>query len=216
MLLVNEIFYSIQGESSYAGRPCVFVRLTGCNLRCVYCDTRYAYDEGELMDIGAITERVEGFGCPVVEITGGEPLIQEDTPELVSRLLFLGYTVLLETNGSRNIGLVDPRCVKIVDFKCPSSGESHSNDLENLSRLRSHDEIKCVIADRADYLFAGEIVDAVRLRHGSSHGCTINFSPVFGRLDPKELVEWMLADRLRVRLNLQLHKYIWSPDQRGV
>lgn len=215
-LLVNEIFYSIQGESTYAGWPCTFVRLSGCNLRCAYCDTRYAYDEGGLMALDEIVERVRGFGCSLVEVTGGEPLIQENTPKLVKRLLDCGYTVLMETNGSLNISSVDPRCVKIVDFKCPSSGELDSNDLENISRLHEHDEVKCVLADRNDYLFACEIVKMIRCLHGKSRGCTINFSPVCGSLDPRELAEWILADRLPVRLNLQIHKYIWSPEQRGV
>jgi len=218
-LRVNEIFYSIQGESTYAGRPCGFVRLSGCNLRCEYCDTRYAYNEGEHMEIHAIVDRVRELlraDCSLVEITGGEPLIQGDTPKLVKRLLDLGYTVLMETNGSLDIGTVDPRCIKIVDFKCPSSGESGSNDLENISRLHRHDEVKCVIADRNDYVFAREIAEMIRLRQGASRGCTVNFSPAFGRLDPKDLAEWMLADRLQVRLNLQLHKFVWSPDQRGV
>jgi 7-carboxy-7-deazaguanine synthase len=219
MLRVNEIFYSIQGESTYAGRPCGFVRLTGCNLRCKYCDTRYAYDEGEQMEIDVIVERLRdlaGKSCSFVEITGGEPLFQSSTPQLVERLLDLGYTVLMETNGSLDIGRIDPRCIKIVDFKCPSSGESDSNDLKNISRLHRHDEVKCVIADRDDYVFARGIAEMIRLRHGESQGRTINFSPVFGVLDPRDLSEWILADRLQVRLNLQLHKFIWSPDQRGV
>ena len=218
-LCVNEIFYSIQGESSYAGRPCGFIRLTGCNLRCKYCDTRYAYDEGEHVEIPSVVDRVGellGAAPALVEITGGEPLLQDATPELVRQLLDFGHTVLMETNGSLNIGSVDPRCIKIVDFKCPSSGESGSNDLENISRLHPHDEVKCVIADRKDYVFAREITRMIRLREAGSPGCTINFSPAFGQLDARNLAEWILEDRLRVRLNLQLHKLIWSPDQRGV
>lgn len=215
-LRVNEIFCSIQGESTYAGRPCTFVRLSGCNLRCAYCDTRYAYDEGEHMEIETVLDRVRGLDCSLVEVTGGEPLFQKETPQLVKRLLDFGYTVLLETNGSLDISIVDPRCIKIVDLKCPSSTESDSNQLENLSRLQDHDEVKCVIADRKDYGFACRIVEMIRGQHGGAGRNTINFSPVFGRLEPKELVEWILADRLPVRLNLQLHKYIWSPDERGV
>lgn len=215
-LLVNEIFSSIQGESSYAGWPCGFVRLSGCNLRCSYCDTRYAYDEGTSLEIDQIIERVKELRCSLVEITGGEPLLQKATPELISRLLDLGYRVLLETNGSLDISKVDTRCIKIVDFKCPSSGEAGSNDLENIRRLGAQDEVKCVIADRADYAFALKIVDMVRLRRDLPFPCTVNFSPVFGRLDPRQLVAWILGDKLNVRLNLQLHKYVWNPDQRGV
>jgi len=213
-LRVNEIFHSIQGESSYAGWPCVFVRLSGCNLRCSYCDTRYAYDEGRAMAIADIMECLRSFGCPLVEITGGEPLLQTEAPRLIAQLLDSGYTVLLETNGSRDIGGIDARCIKVVDFKCPSSGEASANDLGNIARLQEHDEVKCVIGSREDYDFAREIVHLIR--RDSSRGNTINFSPVFGRIEAKELAEWILADRLRVRLNLQLHKCIWNPEQRGV
>ncbi|ABK17668.1 radical SAM protein [Syntrophobacter fumaroxidans] len=213
-LRVNEIFHSIQGESGYAGWPCVFVRLTGCNLRCSYCDTRYAYDEGDFVTLREIIGRVRRFDCPLVEITGGEPLLQPETPELVAELLDLGHTVLVETNGSMDISVVDRRCVKIVDFKCPSSGESDANDMENLERLGSRDEIKCVIGTREDYEFAREIERLAAERAGT--GSTVCFSPVFGKLEPRELAEWILADRLRVRLGLQLHKIIWEPDTRGV
>ncbi len=213
-LRVNEIFHSIQGESGYAGWPCVFVRLTGCNLRCSYCDTRYAYEEGTFMTIPEIAAKIACYGCPLVEVTGGEPLIQEDTPELIGGLLDSGHTVLLETNGSRDISLVDARCIRIVDFKCPSSGEEHSNDFDNIRRLQPHDEIKCVIGNRADYEFAKDIV---RLAHTDGRkGTTVHFSPIFGKLEAKQLVEWILADRINVRLNVQLHKIIWGPDRRGV
>lgn len=213
-LVVNEIFHSIQGESGYNGWPCSFVRLTGCNLRCSYCDTRYAYDEGSLMTVQEIVGRVRAFDCPLVEITGGEPLLQEETPGLIADLLDLGHTVLLETNGSRDISVVDGRCVRIVDIKCPSSGESGANDLENLRRLEPHDEIKCVIGTRADYEFARDVLGftAQRPRVGN----VIHFCPVFGKLEAKDLAEWILHDRLRVRLGLQLHKIIWAPDRRGV
>lgn len=153
-LLVNEIFYSIQGESLSAGIPCVFVRLTGCNLRCSYCDTPYAYDEGTKMAITEILKEVAAFRCPVVEITGGEPLLQNNTPLLIQSLLEDGYEVLLETNGSIDIGLVDDRCIKIVDIKCPTSGESHKNNLYNLNRLNAVDQIKFVIGDREDFRYA--------------------------------------------------------------
>ncbi len=213
-LKVNEIFYSIQGESTLAGTPCVFVRLTGCNLRCSYCDTTYAYEEGVVMGIYEIVEKIKGFGCSMVEVTGGEPLLQDETPQLIATLFDLGYTVLLETNGSKDIGPLDKRCVKIVDVKCPSSGEEKNNDLENLHRLNRGDELKFVIADRIDYDFAVEIVS--RVPEDIGKGIHIHFSPCFGVMQPRELTEWILKDNLNVRLNLQLHKYIWPPDMRGV
>jgi 7-carboxy-7-deazaguanine synthase len=214
VLKVNEIFFSIQGESTRAGEPCVFIRLTGCNLRCSYCDTVYAYEEGSLMDIEDIIEKVKGFGCLLVEITGGEPLVQDKTPQLITALINEGYTVLLETNGSFNLDKVDRRCTVIMDVKCPSSGEERHNDLENLKRLDQGDELKFVIADKGDYDFAVEILFLVPAdKKGIIH---INFSPCFGRIDPQMLAEWMLRDRLKARLNMQLHKYIWPPDMRGV
>ncbi len=205
-LRVNELFYSIQGESSYAGRPCVFVRLTGCNLRCSYCDTKYAYEEGTELEIGEIIDRVSSYHCRLVEVTGGEPLIQAETPALIRRLLDEGYEVLLETNGSQDISQVDGRCVKIVDIKCPSSDEADKNDFENLNRLSDKDEIKFVIGDREDYEYAKKMLDLL-----GSNPLTVkavHFSPVFGKLDPKTLAEWILEDNLDVRLHLQLHKYI--------
>jgi 7-carboxy-7-deazaguanine synthase len=213
-LKVNEIFYSIQGESSYAGYPCVFVRLTGCNLKCSYCDTRYAYYEGTELQVEEILERVKAFLCPLVEVTGGEPLLQKETPHLIIRLLDEGFTVLMETNGSLDISRTDPRCVRIVDLKCPSSGEAEHNDCENLGRLTASDEVKFVIADRTDYQYAKEVLkqmnaNSIRVGH-------VHFSPVFGKISLEVLASWILADRLPVRLNLQLHKLIWNPDQRGV
>ena len=205
-LKVNEIFYSIQGESSYAGRPCIFIRLTGCNLRCSYCDTKYAYEEGTELEIGEIVDRVESYKCPLVEVTGGEPLMQKETPALIQRLLDERYEVLLETNGSQDINQVDGRCVKIVDIKCPSSGEADKNDFENLNRLSDKDEIKFVISDREDYEYAKKMLDLL-----GSDPLTVkavHFSPVFGKLDPKTLADWILEDNLDVRLHLQLHKYI--------
>jgi 7-carboxy-7-deazaguanine synthase len=213
-LRVNEIFYSIQGESSYAGRPCVFVRLTGCNLRCSYCDTQYAYEEGSILEVNHIFEQIAPMQCPLVEITGGEPLIQDKTPVLIESLLEDGYEVLLETNGSHDISRVDDRCVKIVDFKCPSSGMSDRMDMENLNRLSLHDELKFVLGTRGDYEYAREIV-----RHLESRSLkvgSVNFSPVFEKLAPETLAEWILADHLACRLHLQIHKYIWGPDARGV
>ncbi|OEU78671.1 MAG: 7-carboxy-7-deazaguanine synthase [Desulfobacterales bacterium S5133MH4] len=213
-LKVNEVFYSIQGESSYAGRPCVFVRLTGCNLRCSYCDTQFAYEEGQELEIDRIVKRVAHHQCPLVEITGGEPLIQEETPILISRLLQEGYEVLMETNGSQDISQVDDRCVKIVDIKCPSSRQTGHNDLWNLNRLTSHDEVKFVIADRVDYEYAKQTLDLRDTKLFRKN--PVHFSPAFGRLEPTALAEWILEDHLYVRLHLQLHKIIWSPDKRGV
>lgn len=214
MLRVCEIFKSIQGESSYAGTPCSFVRLTGCNLRCAYCDTTYAYEEGEFTTVEAVLHRVSSLGCRLVEVTGGEPLIQEETPGLVAALLDAGHEVLLETNGSMDISLVDPRCVRIVDLKCPASGAASSVDFENLHRLHRHDELKLVLADRGDYLFAKEMVRRLRCDLGLEN--TILFSPVHRVLEPRTLVRWILNDALDVRLNVQLQKYIWGPQERGV
>ena len=208
---MNEIFHSIQGESSWAGEPCIFVRLTGCNLRCSYCDTVYAYEQGAMLGIAEILERVRRMGCDLVEITGGEPLLQADTPELIERLLNGGFKVLLETNGSLDIGLVDKRCVRIVDVKCPSSSMAGQNYSDNLKKLRGRDELKFVIGSRDDYEYARGMLPAI-----PPAICRINFSPVSGLLDPGLLARWILEDRLRVRLNLQLHKVIWGAEARGV
>jgi 7-carboxy-7-deazaguanine synthase len=213
-LKVNEIFYSIQGESSCAGRPCVFLRLTGCNLRCTYCDTTHAYEAGEEIPIADLVQRIAAYHCPLVEITGGEPLLQSETPPLITRLLDAGFRVLLETNGSRDISQVDERCVRILDIKCPSSGEAEQNDLGNLCRVTARDEIKFVLGDREDYDFAKGIMargdfPVTRIKE-------IHFSPVSGRLALQTLAEWILSDRLPVRLHLQLHKLIWGPNTRGV
>jgi len=213
-LKVNEIFSSIQGESSFAGRPCVFVRLTGCNLRCAYCDTTFAYVEGEQMELSGIMARIRHYGVSLVEITGGEPLLQEETPLLIKGLLDEGYQVLLETNGSRDISRVDARCVKIVDIKGPSSGEMQQNDLKNLERLTPADELKFVIGDRNDYEFARGILNGLGL--GRAVGRHIHFSPACGILEPRTLAAWILADNLPVRLQLQLHKVIWPAGMRGV
>ena len=212
MLTINEIFHSIQGESTHAGDPCVFVRLTACDLRCTWCDTEYAFYEGRKMSIDDVVQRVDSYGCPLVEITGGEPLLQDDVYELMDRLLAGGHTVMLETGGHRPIDRVPKDVIKIVDVKCPGSGESSKNDWQNLARLAPHDELKFVIADRDDYEFARDVVCR---RLGATAG-TVLFSPVHGRLDPKTLSEWVLADRLPVRIQLQLHKFIWSPTTRGV
>lgn len=213
MLTVNEIFHSIQGESSRAGTPCVFVRLTACDLRCSWCDTPYSFYEGRKRSIADVLAEVEAFGCDTVEITGGEPLLQDDVYPLMDELLACGRTVLLETGGHRSIARVPRAVVKVVDIKCPGSGEAHRNDLENLARLAPHDELKFVIRDRADYEFALAMVRDEKL---AARCAAVLFSPVHGVLDPKTLSEWVLADRAPVRLQLQLHKYIWSPTERGV
>jgi 7-carboxy-7-deazaguanine synthase len=213
MLTVNEIFHSIQGESTRAGHRCVFVRLTACDLRCSWCDTPYAFHEGRKMSVDDVLSAVEGYGCPLVEITGGEPLLQEGVYELMDRLLAVGHTVMLETGGHRPIDRVPVQVVKIVDVKCPGSGEADKNEWSNLDRLAPHDEVKFVVVDRADYEFARDVV--VR-RQLALRAAAILFSPVHGTLDPRTLSEWVIADRLPVRVQLQLHKYIWSPTTRGV
>jgi len=213
MLTVNEIFYSIQGESTRAGQPCVFVRLTACDLRCSWCDTPYAFHEGRKRSLDEVVADIEEYGCPLVEITGGEPLLQEDVYPLMERLLAQGRTVMLETGGHRPIDRVPRDVVKIVDVKCPGSGEAERNDWNNLDRLAPHDEVKFVVRDRADYEFARDVI----ARHQLPSRCSaVLLSPVHGELDPRHLSEWILSDRLGARLQLQLHKYIWSPDTRGV
>jgi 7-carboxy-7-deazaguanine synthase len=213
MLTVNEIFHSIQGESTRAGRPCVFVRLTACDLRCTWCDTPYAFHEGRKMSVDEVVAAVEAFESPLVEITGGEPLLQDDVYPLMDRLLAAGRTVMLETGGHRPTTRVPASVLKIVDVKCPASGESSRNDWANLERLEPHDEVKFVIQDRADYDFARDVIARYDL---PSKVAAVLMSPVHGVLDPKSLSEWMLSDRLPARLQLQLHKYIWSPTTRGV
>lgn len=211
MLRVTEIFHSIQGESSHAGRPCVFVRLTGCNLRCRWCDSEYTFTGGERMDLDDVVARVRGYGCNLVEITGGEPLAQSESLDLISRLLEEGFEVLIETSGSIDITPVDRRAKIILDVKCPGSGEVEKNRWENLDDLRDHDEIKFVIADRTDYDWARRVIEERKLdRH------TLLFSPVWGEMNPRDLAEWMLADRVPARFQTQLHKHIWGADARGV
>jgi len=213
VLTVNEIFYSIQGESTRAGRPCVFVRLTACDLRCTWCDTPYAFDEGKKRSIDDVVAEVERYDCPLVEITGGEPLLQEDVYPLMERLMAQGRTVMLETGGHHPIDRVPHDVVKIVDVKCPGSGESSKNEWRNLEALAPHDEVKFVVNDRADYEFARDVVRKYDL---PSRCAAVLMSPVHGVLDPRLLSEWILADHLPARLQMQLHKFIWSPDTRGV
>jgi 7-carboxy-7-deazaguanine synthase len=213
MLTVNEIFHSVQGESTHAGRPCVFVRLTACDLRCVWCDSPYAFHEGRKMSIDEIVAEVTSHGCALVEMTGGEPLLQKDVYPLMQRLHDAGLTVLVETGGHRSIEHVPAWATVVMDVKCPGSGEAAKHDAANFGRLRPHDEVKFVIVDRADYEYARDVVTRERLLEKTA---AVLFSPVHGRLDPKTLSEWVLADRLAVRVQLQLHKYIWGPDVRGV
>ena len=211
-LVINEIFHSIQGESSHMGRPCVFVRLTYCNIRCSYCDTEYAFYEGKEMPVDEILQAVRGMGCKLVELTGGEPLFQANVHELMNRLCDEGYEVLLETGGSLDIGKVDPRVKRIVDFKCPSSGMMKKNLWENAALLKETDEVKFVIGDREDYVWAKGMIQ----NHDIEGRCPILMSVVFGKLEPIQLAEWVLEDKLNVRFQLQMHKYIWSPETRGV
>ena len=211
MLRVTEIFHSIQGESSHAGRPCVFVRLTGCNLRCRWCDSEYTFTGGEKVEIDQIVQRVISYGCKLVEVTGGEPLAQEESFELVRRLCEEGLEVLIETSGSIDIEPTDPRAKLILDVKCPGSGEESKNRWSNFAKLRPHDEIKFVLADRADYDWARVAIDRYDLRRW-----TVLFSPVWGGLEMKTLAGWMLADRVPARFQTQLHKHIWGAEARGV
>jgi 7-carboxy-7-deazaguanine synthase len=213
MLTINEIFHSIQGESTHAGLPCVFVRLTACDLRCSWCDTPYAFTEGRKMSLDDVIAQVDAFGCPLVEITGGEPLLQPDVYPLMDRLVAGGHSVLVETGGHISIEKVPVAVARIVDVKCPGSGEAHRNHWANLDLLTKQDEVKFVIQDRADYEFARDVI----ARHDLASRCgAVLFSPVHNVLASKELAAWILADRLPVRLQLQAHKYIWGADVRGV
>ena len=213
MLTINEIFHSIQGESTHTGRPCVFVRLTACDLRCSWCDTPYAFTEGRKLSIDDVVAEVDRYECDLVEITGGEPLLQRDVYPLMHRLLESGRTVMLETGGHLSISEVPSQVIRIVDVKCPGSGESEKNHWANLDLLTKHDEVKFVIKDRADYEFARDIVAKHELL---SRAQAVLFSPVHGVLPAKDLAAWILEDKLAVRLQLQAHKYIWGADVRGV
>jgi 7-carboxy-7-deazaguanine synthase len=213
VLTVNEIFHSIQGESTHAGRPCVFVRLTACDLRCSWCDTPYAFHEGQKMSVDDVVGRVREYECDVVEITGGEPLLQQEVYPLMERLLDEGRTVMLETGGHLSVDRVPDAVIRVIDVKCPGSGESSKNHWPNLDRLRPTDEVKFVVKDRADYEYARDVV----AKHNLTGRCAaVHFSPVHGVQDAKQLAAWVLEDRLRVRVQLQLHKYIWDPSARGV
>jgi 7-carboxy-7-deazaguanine synthase len=213
LLTINEIYCSIQGESTYAGRPCVFVRLTACDLRCSWCDTAYAFYEGQKRSLDDVLAEVERLDCPLVELTGGEPLLQEEVYSLMQSLLDRGRTVLLETGGHRSTARVPEAVVTILDVKCPGSGESHRNEWSNLERLRPHDEVKFVVKDRADYEFAREVLAKFQI---ATRVSAVHVSPVHGVLDLRTLSEWVIDDRLPVRVQAQLHKYIWDPSTRGV
>ncbi|PYQ60250.1 MAG: 7-carboxy-7-deazaguanine synthase QueE [Acidobacteria bacterium] len=211
MLRVTEIFYSIQGESSHAGRPCAFVRLTGCNLRCRWCDSEYTFTGGEKMSIDEILGKIKRYGTNLVEVTGGEPLAQAESLNLIERLCDEGFEVLIETSGSIDIAPVDRRATIILDIKCPGSGEVEKNRWENLQHLKPNDEIKFVIADRADYDWARRVIEQRNLNRW-----TVLLSPVWGEMNLQSLAEWMLADGVPARLQTQLHKHIWGAEARGV
>ena len=211
MLKVNEIFYSIQGESKFAGFPFAFVRLTGCNLRCTYCDTRYAYDEGKGMSIDSILNAVKEYKCRRIEITGGEPLLQEETVNLARKLINNQYQVLIETNGTKNIDVLSEGVIRIMDIKCTGSGEKNKMDWENLNRLTSRDEVKFVLASREDYNEAKQVIR----EHNLIGRIAVLLSPAHGMLPISDLAEWILDDKLDVRLQPQIHKIIWPEETRG-
>jgi 7-carboxy-7-deazaguanine synthase len=212
-LRINEIFFSIQGESTWAGRPCAFVRLTGCDLRCSWCDTEYAFHEGRTMPVEEVAVQLLGYGCDLVEVTGGEPLLQAAVHPLIARLLDAGLTVLVETSGASDVSRLDTRAIKVMDLKCPGSGEAARNLWSNLEHLTPRDEVKFVIADRADYEWAR---DVTRRHNLSARVNAVLMSCAFGQLEPALLAGWILGDRLPVRMQLQMHKHIWAPDARGV
>ena len=213
MLKVNEIFYSIQGESTAAGLPCVFVRLTYCNIRCSYCDTEYAFYDGKDMEIAEVISEVKKYDCKLVEITGGEPLVQmEECLELMKLLCNEGFKVLIETGGSLSIKDIDQKVKIIMDLKCPTSGMEKKNLYKNIDYLKSNDEIKFVIGSREDFEWTKEIISNYSL----NKKCEILFSVVFGKLEPVDLVDWIIEDKLNVRFQLQMHKFIWHPETKGV
>lgn len=211
MLKVNEIFYSIQGESTYAGIPCIFVRLTGCNARCVWCDTEYSFYEGTRMSVDQVLEKVSCYPCRTIEITGGEPLLQKEVHKLIAALLERGYRVMIETSGTVSVADLDPRVIKVMDLKCPDSGECQHNDYTNIEHLTPRDQVKFVIASRRDYEWAREALFNYKL----AERVPVLFSPAYQLMDPATLAGWILEDGLPVRLQLQLHKVIWG-DKRGV
>ncbi len=211
-LKINEIYYSVQGESTHAGRPCIFIRLTYCNLRCSYCDTEYAFYDGKDMEITYIMSEIKRWDCNLVEVTGGEPLFQDECIDLLNELVNSNYEVMLETGGSLSISDVPKKVVKIVDFKCPSSGMVKKNLWSIVDDLQAHDEVKFVIGNREDFDWAKDHITEYSL----DKICTLLFSPTFGEIDPQQIVEWILAENLPVRMQLQMHKMIWSPEEKGV
>ncbi|MBL8879889.1 MAG: radical SAM protein [Phycisphaerales bacterium] len=211
-LRINEIFHSIQGEGTRAGMRCAFIRLTGCHLRCSWCDTEYAFYEGSWKTLDEILSQVRAFGCPVVEVTGGEPLLQPGVYPLLTALCDEYSIVMLETSGAVSMEKVDSRVIRIMDLKCPGSGEAHRNHWSNIDLLRATDEVKFVIADRADYEWTRNVIRHHRL----IERCPVLLNPVFDRMRPADLAEWVIADRLDVRVGMQLHKFIWTPLTRGV
>ncbi len=212
MLKVNEIYHSIQGESTNAGLQCVFIRLTGCNLRCTYCDTEYAFFEGKERSVDEIIEEVKKYNCKLVEVTGGEPLMQDESCELMKKLCDEGFSVMLETAGNMPIKEVDKRVKIIMDLKCPSSGMMDKNLYENVDHLKKDDEVKFVIGNREDYDWMKDIISKYDLQNK----CALLASVVFGKLEPLTLVNWILEDKLEVRFQLQMHKFIWYPETKGV
>ena len=211
-LKINEIYYSVQGESTHSGCPCIFIRLTYCNLRCSYCDTEYAFYDGKDMEITNIVSEIKRWDCNLVEVTGGEPLFQDECIDLLNELVNSNYEVMLETGGSLSISDVPKKVVKIVDFKCPSSGMVKKNLWSIVDDLQAHDEVKFVIGNREDFDWAKDRITEYSL----DKICTLLFSPTFGEIDPQQIVEWILAENLPVRMQLQMHKMIWSPEEKGV
>ena len=211
-LKINEIYYSVQGESTHTGRPCIFIRLTYCNLRCSYCDTEYAFYDGKDMEIAHIMSEIQQWDCNLVEVTGGEPLFQEECIDLLHELINSNYEVMLETGGSLSISNVPKKVIKIVDFKCPSSKMVKKNLWSIVDDLQAHDEVKFVIGNREDFDWAKDKITEYSL----DKICTLLFSPTFGEIDPQLIVEWILADNLPVRMQMQMHKMIWSPEEKGV
>ena len=211
-LKINEIYYSVQGESTHTGRPCIFIRLTYCNLRCSYCDTEYAFYDGKNMEITDIISEIKRWDCNLVEVTGGEPLFQDECIDLLNELVNSNYEVMLETGGSLSISDVPKKVVKIVDFKCPSSGMVKKNLWSIVDDLQAHDEVKFVIGNREDFDWAKDRIT----EYSMDKICTLLFSPTFGEINPQQIVEWILAENLPVRMQLQMHKMIWSPEEKGV
>ena len=211
-LKINEIYYSVQGESTHAGRPCVFIRLTYCNLRCTYCDSEYTFYEGKDMEITHIMNEIKQWDCNLVEVTGGEPLFQDKCINLLNELINSNYEVMLETGGSLSISDVPKKVIKIVDFKCPSSAMEKKNLWSIVEDLQPHDEVKFVIGNREDFDWARDRI----IEYSLDKICTLLFSPTFEKIDPQLIVEWILVENLPVRMQMQMHKMIWSPDKQGV